>query len=140
MGFKRFMFVVRRTGLSKMLVNFLVVMSIGALILKIFEPNVTTVADGYWYLFVSSTTIGFGDICVSTAVGKLITIFVALYGIIVTAMIPGVVVTYYTEYLKSTKKETISEFLERLEKLPELDKEELIELSEKIKKFNKKRK
>lgn len=136
-GLKRFLFVIKRTGLSAMLINFLIVMSIGAVLISVFEPNVSTIRDGYWYLFVSSTTIGFGDICVTTFVGKIVTIIVALYGIIVTAMIPGVVVTYYTEYLKLTEKETISEFLERLERLPELSHDELCELSEKIKKFRK---
>ena len=134
-GFKRFMFVVKRTKLSTMLIHFLVVMSLGAVLLSLFEPNINTIADGYWYLFVSSTTIGFGDICVTTALGKIVTIVVAIYGIVVTAMIPGVVVTYYTEYLKITENETISEFLERLERLPELEHQELEELSEKIKKF-----
>ena len=54
-----------------------------------------------------------------------------------TAMVPGVVVSYYMEYIKIREKETISTFLEKLEKLPELSKEELREVSEKIKKFNK---
>ena len=132
------MFVVKRTKLSQMLIHFIVVMSIGAVLLDIFEPNVTSIPDGYWFLFVSATTIGYGDICVTTLIGKIVTIIVALYGIVVTAMIPGVVVTYYTEYLKIAEKETISQFLERLENLPELSSEELTELSEKIKSFNKK--
>ena len=55
------------------------------------------------------------------------------------AMVPGVVVSYYTEYLKSKENETISTFLEKLEHLPELSKEELTELSEKVKKFNNKK-
>ncbi len=137
-GMKRFWFIVKRTGLTSMLISFLAVMSAGAIILRIVEPEVGSILDGYWFLFVSATTIGYGDICVTTGIGRLVTVFVALYGIVVTAMIPGVVVTYYTEYLKIIEKDTVSLFLERLEKLPQLSREELTELSEKIKQFNKK--
>ena len=63
---------------------------------------------------------------------------VEIYGIIMTAMIPGVVVSYYMEYLKIREKETVSIFLEKLERLPELSKEELEELSERIRMHSKK--
>ena len=65
-------------------------------------------------------------------------IIVTLIGILTTAMVPGVVVAYYTEYLKAQEKETISTFMEKLEHLPELDKNELEDLSERVKEFRKK--
>ena len=42
--------------------------------------------------------------------------------IFVFAMMTGVVVSYYMEYLSSKKEETISLFLEKLENLPKLSK------------------
>ena len=64
---------------------------------------------------------------------------VTLFGVLTVAMVPGVVVAYYTEYLKIKEKETVSTFLEKLERLPELSKEELTELSERVKQFNAKK-
>ncbi len=130
------MFVVKRTGMSTMLVNFMILLSVCAVIIRFVEPGIETIGEGFWYLYVSATTIGFGDTCAVTLIGRLITVVVSLVGIVIAAMIPGVVVTYYTEYLKIQHKETISTFLEKLEHLPELSKEELEELAEKIKKFN----
>lgn len=72
-----------------------------------------------------------------TAIGRLLTILVSVYGILMVAMVPGVIVSYYLEYIKIQERETVSEFLEKLERLPELTKPELEELSDKIKKFNK---
>ena len=131
------MFVVKKTGMSAMLVHFLILLSVCAVIIRLVEPSVETIGEGFWYLYVSATTIGFGDTCAVTVIGRLITVVVSLDGIVVAAMIPGVVVTYYTEYLKIRQNETVSTFLEKLEHLPELSKEELEELSEKIRKFNK---
>ena len=129
--------VLKHTGTLKIFFSFVIFLCLAAVVLMIAEPQIETVGDGIWYCFVSATTIGFGDIYVTTRLGRIITILVALYGILMTAMVPGVVVSYYMEYLKIREKETISAFLEKLEKLPELSKEELQAVSEKIKKFNK---
>lgn len=129
--------ILKHTGTLKMFFSFVIFLCLAAVVLMIAEPQIETVGDGIWYCFVSATTIGFGDIYVTTPIGRAVTILVALYGILMTAMVPGVVVSYYMEYLKIREKETISAFLEKLEKLPELSKEELQAVSEKIKKFNK---
>lgn len=129
--------ILKHTGTLKIFFSFVVFLCIAAVVLMFVEPQIKTLGDGIWYCFVSATTIGFGDIYVTTPIGRVATILVALYGILMTAMVPGVVVSYYMEYLKTREKETISAFLERLEKLPELPKEELQELSDKIKRFNK---
>ena len=128
-----------RTGTIKIFFAYLVVLLIGGIILSFFEPQVNDIFDGFYFMFVASTTIGFGDIVPLTVVGKIITIIVTLFGILTVAMVPGVVVAYYTEYLKIREKETISTFLEKLEHLPDMSKEELEDLSERVKEFNKKK-
>ena len=70
-------------------------------------------------------------------IGRITIVVVTIYAIIVTAMVPGVVVSYYLEYLKVKENDTISTFLEKLENLSELSKEELDELSERVRQYNK---
>ena len=135
---RRTIMILKRTGTLKMLVSFIVFYCAASAAMWLFEPNVNTIGDGFWYCFAATTTIGFGDIVALTRLGRIITVLVAVYGIAVTAMIPGVVVSYYMEFLKIKEKETVSLFLEKLEHLPELSHEELTELSDQIKKFNRK--
>ena len=116
--------------------SFLLFLCGAGVVLALVEPQIQSFGDGLWYCFVAAATIGFGDIYAVTKIGRLVTVLVSLYGILMAAMVPGVVVSYYMEHLKIREKETISVFLEELERLPELSKEELEELSEKIKKFN----
>ncbi|MDE6913440.1 MAG: potassium channel family protein [Lachnospiraceae bacterium] len=130
--------ILKWTGTLKIYMGFLLFLCGAAAILAIVEPGIDTFGDGLWYCFVAATTIGFGDICVVTRIGRITTVVVGIYGILMTAMVPGVVVSYYMEYLKIREKETISVFLEQLEQLPELSKEELEELSERIRKFSSK--
>lgn len=130
--------ILKWTGTLKIYMGFLLFLCGASAILVIVEPGVDTFGDGLWFCFVAATTIGFGDIYAVTRVGRITTVAVAIYGILMTAMVPGVVVSYYMEYLKIREKETISVFLEQLERLPELSKEELEELSERIRKFTSK--
>ncbi len=126
-----------RTGTIKIFGAYVAVLIIGGIVMTFIEPQVHGVFEGFYYCFVASTTVGFGDIVPVTVIGRIITIVVTLVGILTVAMVPGVVVAYYTEYLKIREKETVSTFLEKLERLPELNKEELTELSDKVKEFNK---
>ena len=137
---KRMIHLLNHTGTIKVFFAYLIVLCIGAVLTWIFEPQVQSLWDGFWFCFVASTTIGFGDITAVTVIGRLVVIFVTLCGILTVAMVPGVVVAYYTEYLRKREEDTVSTFLEKLEHLPELQKKELEEISERIKNFNKKRK
>lgn len=133
---KRCYRILKRTGTLKIFMSFLLFLCADAAVLTLVEPGIKTFGDGLWYCFVAATTIGFGDICAVTRVGRVLTVLVAMYGILMTAMVPGVVVSYYMEYLKVRERDTISLFLEKLERLPELSREELEELSQRVREFD----
>lgn len=111
-----------------------------AFLLYLVEPQVTNLGDGLWFCFISYSTIGFGDITAVTPFGRILIIFITVYGMVVLAMVPGVVVSYYMEYLKAKESDTISTFLEKLENLPNLPKSELAEISDRVKEFKKRNK
>lgn len=137
---KRMIHLLNHTGTMKIFFAYLIVLCIGAVLTWIFEPQVQSLWDGFWFCFVASTTIGFGDITAVTVIGRLVVIFVTICGILTVAMVPGVVVAYYTEYLKTRESDTVSTFLEKLENLPELNKQELMEISERVREFKKRHK
>lgn len=138
LAIKRIINVLRHTGAIKIFIAYLIVLCVSGLLMVFIEPQVHGLFEGIYFCFVASTTIGFGDIVPVTVIGRILIILVTLVGILTMAMVPGVVVAYYTEFLKARENETISTFLEKLENLPELSKEELTELSERVKQFNKK--
>lgn len=125
------------TGAIKIFIGYIILLCISGFLLIFIEPGVKNFFDGFYFTFVASTTIGFGDIVPVTVPGKIIIILDTLIGILTVAMVPGVVVAYYTEYLKAKENETISTFLEKLDNLPNLSKEELAELSERVRQFKK---
>jgi voltage-gated potassium channel len=79
------------------------------------------------------TTVGFGDITVTSLVARLVSVVLSAYAVLVIAVITGVVVDFYNEIAEAQRHESLSLFLDELEKLPELSDEELKALSDKIK-------
>ena len=132
---QRIYHLLRHTGTIKFFFAYLILLAIGGVVMSIIEPQINGVFEGFYFCFVASTTIGFGDMVPVTLIGRLLTVLITIAGILTVAMVPGVVVAYYTEYLKAKETETISAFLEKLERLPELSKEELTEISERVKKI-----
>lgn len=125
--------ILRMTNTDKILISFVSFLFLCALGIWLVEPGVTSYVDALWYCFVSVTTIGFGDILVTTFAGKAITVVLTIYGIIVIALIPGVVVAFYNESIAMKRNDTLLQFLDKLEHLPELSHEELTEISKKVK-------
>ena len=75
-----------------------------AFILSAIEPkagegayNIATFPDALWYCFAVVTTIGFGDFYAVTPIGRVLTVFLGIYGIICVAVITSIIVNYYNE-------------------------------------------
>lgn len=127
--------IVRRTHTDKLLYAFLVNLFVVALFITMAEPQITHYGDGLWYTFVACTTIGFGDFAAVTLIGRILTVYMAVNEILLVAIIPGVVVSYYLEVIHRRERESLTVFLDKLERLPELSEEELREISERVKKL-----
>ena len=68
-----------------------------ALMYMIYEPEIISFPDGLWFAFTVVTTIGFGDFTIVTPVGRIVTVLLGIYGIIVVAVITSIIVNFYNE-------------------------------------------
>ena len=132
---KIFWNVVKRCGLDKAVIGFLVLFFAGALLFRIFEPDIHNYGDALWLLFVSCTTIGYGDLTVVTLPGRIFVVVVTVYQMVIFALMTGVVIGHYQEVLRIRKDEIVRNFVDKMEHLTELSPEELREIQEKVKKL-----
>lgn len=130
--------VLKRTGAIKLLYGYLALLLCISFGITFVEPDIKHIGDGLWYCFNVMTTIGFGDYIATTLIGRILSVILSIYSIVIIALIPGVITSYYIESIKLRSNESMEKFLYDLERLPELSEEELKELSEKAKNFNKK--
>ena len=89
--------IIVRTFALEIMLGLLTLMIGFSLILMMYEPEIETFSDGLWHSFATVTTIGFGDFKVVTAVGRILTAILGLYGIVVVAVITSIIVNFYNE-------------------------------------------
>ena len=106
---KLFLDILVKTHTIDVLICLFAFMIAFSFILPRVEPNINNFWDGMWYCFTVITTIGFGDFVAVTRAGRLLTVVLGIYGIVVVAILTSVIVNFYNEV---SAKEKAREFIE----------------------------
>lgn len=124
-----------QTKASKILLTYLFFLLFAALIIQAAEPSITTYRDALWYCYEVISTTGFGDINMTTAVGKIMSVLITVYSLLVISVVTGIIVNYYNQIIQLRQKDTLVAFLDKIERLPELSPDELKEISKNVSRF-----
>ena len=89
--------IIRKTYAAEILFGMLLLITAFSIVLPNFELNINTFGDALWYCFAIVTTIGFGDITAVTVPGRILSVILGLYGLIVVALITSIIVNFYSE-------------------------------------------
>ena len=89
----------------------------------IVEPVMTSYVDSLWYSFSVITTIGFGDVCVTTTFGRILSVILGISGIVVVALFTSLIVNFYNEMNKRREEKEMNKILEKVEKIEEIEEE-----------------
>ena len=84
------------SGLMILIVSF-------SFVLQIVEPGMENYFDAMWYCFAIVTTIGFGDIVATNAIGRVLSVILGIYGLVVVALITSIIVNFYSEVNKKAE-------------------------------------
>lgn len=88
--------IIRKTYAVEIIYGLLVLIVASSLMLMVLEENMTF-PDALWYCFAIVTTIGFGDFTAVSLPGRLISVALGIYGIVVVALITSIIVNFYNE-------------------------------------------
>lgn len=122
-------------GVSKVLISFLIYLFLTALAIMLIDSEIHNYLDALWYCFSVISTIGFGDMIVTSIIAKVLTAILSFYAMIIFAILTATVVNYFSELQKAKYNDSILEFMNQLEHLDTLSKEELRKLSKKVSKY-----
>lgn len=127
--------VIRETDTDRVLFSLVLLTLAIAEGIVLVEPGHMGYGDALWCCFSAITTIGFGDVTVSTQTGRILVAIVGLSGIVTIGLVTGVVVAFYNEMVKVRANESLLAFADQLERLPELSPAELEDLSAQVKRM-----
>ena len=96
--------IIKVTGFNQFLISFVSFIFISGGILLLVEPQISNYWDGLWYAFVTSTTVGYGDILATTLIGRITSVFLTVYGLIFFGCLSAVIVNYYSKLNTSNNK------------------------------------
>lgn len=94
--------IIRETYVLEILLGLLLMIIAFSTIFSTLEENMANYGDALWYSFALVTTIGFGDITATTMIGRVLSVFLGIYGIVVVAIITSVIVNFYGEMRRMT--------------------------------------
>jgi hypothetical protein len=94
--------IVRETYVLETLLGLVLMIIVCSTVFSTLEEGMPRYVDALWYCFALVTTIGFGDITASTSIGRLLSVFLGIYGIVVVAIITSVIVNFYGEMRRMT--------------------------------------
>ena len=89
--------IIRKTFAAQILIGLVLLIASFSVVLYAIEPDIETFFDAVWYCFAIVTTIGFGDIAAVTVAGRVLSIILGIYGIVVVAIVTSVIVNFYNE-------------------------------------------
>lgn len=98
--------IVLKTHAAEIIFGLLLLIVTFSLLLTFFEPNMGSFKDALWYCFAIVTTIGFGDLTAVTDFGRVLSVILGAYGIIVVALITSIIVNFYGEMKTLHEKES----------------------------------
>ena len=130
--------ILKNSAIYKLLIGYIVIFAVIALLILLFEPTIHSYGNSLWYCFVSCTTIGFGDMVVTTFFAKVLTVILYIYTIVIIALVTAVITQYFLEVAKHRRDESVALFIDDLENLPDLPKERLMEISDEVRKLRNK--
>ncbi|MBR5110127.1 MAG: two pore domain potassium channel family protein [Clostridia bacterium] len=93
--------VVKKTYATEILFGLVLLILSFSWVLVYMDPSFSTYSDALWYCFAVVTTIGFGDLTATSFVGRILSVILGMYGIIVVALVTSVIVNFYGEMKKA---------------------------------------
>ena len=117
--------VIKKSMVYEIILALLIFVILCSIYFTIVEPNMTSYVDSLWYCFTVITTIGFGDVYVTTTLGRILSVILGIGGIVVVALFTSIIVNFYNEMNHRGDYKKIEEIEKEVERIEDEEKEKL---------------
>lgn len=116
--------VLKKSMVFEIILVLMILVILCSIYFTVVEPSITSYVDSLWYSFSVITTIGFGDVTVSTTLGRILSVILGICGIVVVALFTSIIVNFYNEMNKKRDEAEMRRVMKKIEELEKLEKEE----------------
>lgn len=115
--------IIKKSMVYEIILALMILVILCSVYFTIVEPSMTSYVDSLWYSFAVITTIGFGDVTVSTTLGRILSVILGISGIVVVALFTSIIVNFYNEMNKKRDEAEIRRVLKKIDELEKIEEE-----------------
>ena len=116
--------IIKKSMVYEIILALMILVILCSVYFTIVEPSMTSYVDSLWYSFAVITTIGFGDVTVSTTLGRILSVILGISGIVVVALFTSFIVNFYNEMNKKRDEAELRRVIKKIDELEKIEKEE----------------
>lgn len=115
--------IIRKSLVYEIILSLLILVLLCSIYFTIAEPDMESYVDALWYSFSVITTIGFGDVYVTTTFGRILSVILGICGIAVVAVFTSFIVNFYNEANKRRVEKQMNSIIEKVEEIEKTEEE-----------------
>lgn len=108
--------IIKKSLVKEIILSLLILVVLCSIYFTLVEENITCYSDALWYSFAVITTIGFGDVSVTTTLGRILSVILGISGIVVVALFTSFIVNFYNEMNKKREEKYLKKIANEIEK------------------------
>lgn len=106
---------IKETHLDKLLTLVIITIISSSVAFYLIEEPTNGFIDSLWYVLVTLTTVGYGDITPTSSTGRIIGIILIIIGIFMFSTLTAAISSIYTQRIENKTKNELDERLKRIE-------------------------
>ncbi|RAP54560.1 MAG: hypothetical protein BZ137_01530 [Methanosphaera sp. rholeuAM130] len=110
----------------------IIYMAVSSALLMILDTSFKTFGDALWFIIITTTTVGYGDLTPSSVAGKYLTILTIVIGILFVAIFTAYLSAIYNEKTEEETRKTVLENAILIEENNQLLREQLYLINDRI--------
>ena len=104
----------KTTNLDKLLIAIVIFTIVSTVALYIIEPNFGSLFETFWYVIVTLTSVGYGDVVPVTQNGKILAFVIIIVGIIFFSVLTAAIASMYIRKVNETSEYNYEKHLNNL--------------------------
>ena len=116
--------IIKKSMINEIFMTLAILVILCSVYFTVVEQHIVSYVDALWYSFSLITTIGLGDVVVTTTFGRILSVMLGISGIVVVAVFTSFIVNFYNEMNKKRDERALNKLAEEVKELEE-SKEEI---------------